>query len=67
MGKTYNLEIGAKLQFLTGNDRNKPFTIISDLQPCARTEGCYTAIMDEGMTVYIFPSELKKHGYAIIN
>lgn len=61
------LEIGTRIEFLTGKDKNKVFKIIKQLTPCARTEGCYTAIVeDSGMTVYIYPSELKKHGYVTV-
>lgn len=66
MSEANNLPIGTKIQFLTGNDKNKTFTIKSELIPCTRTEGCYTAESDTGTTVYIFPSELGKQGYKII-
>lgn len=67
MCKNGNLKTGTKIRFLTGNDRNKIFTIKSDLKQCARTEGCYTAESDNGVEVYIFPSELKKHGYIVVS
>ena len=61
------LEIGTRIKFLTGKDKNKVFKIIKELTPCARTEGCYTAIIENSeMTVYIYPSELKKHGYVTV-
>lgn len=67
MDKIKQLETGTKIKFLTGNDKNKVFTLTSTLRPCARTEGCYTAESETGTTVYIFPSELKKHGYIIVS
>ena len=63
---TEKLEINTKISFLSGNDKGEVFTILSELRPCARTEGCYRAAMNDGTEVWIFPSELKRYGYMVV-
>lgn len=61
-------KIGTKFKFVTGNDKDKVFVILSELRPCARTEGCYRAkYEDSGVEVYIFLSTLKELGYVLLN
>ncbi len=59
------LQPGTKIRFLSGNDKNRIFTLKSNLTLCARSEGCYRAESESGTEVYIFPSELIKYGYCI--
>lgn len=61
------LKINAKIIFLSGNDKGKVFTILSELRPCARTEGYYRATMNGVDEVWIFSSDLKRHGYMIVS
>ena len=61
-------KIGTKFKFVTGNDKDKVFVILSELRPCARTEGCYRAkYEDSGVEVYILLSTLKELGYVLLN
>ena len=61
------LRINTKISFLSGIDKGEVFTILSEMRPCARTEGCYRATMNEGTEVWIFPSELKRYGYMVVS
>lgn len=68
MDKEMQLKIGTKLKLIAGNDKDRVFIILSELHPCARTEGCYRAKYENtGVEVYIFPSTLKELGYTLLN
>ena len=61
-------KVGTRLKFVTGNDKDRVFVILSELCPCARTEGCYRAqYEDNEVEVYIFPSTLKELGYVLLD
>lgn len=63
-----NIKMGTKIKFATGNDKDKVFVILSRLNHCARTEGCYKAkYEDSEIEVYIFPDTLKELGYSVVN
>ena len=65
MAKKMELQPGTKIKFENGVDKDKVFVILSELLPCARTEGCYKARFEDG-EAYVFPSELKELGYTVL-
>lgn len=63
----YKLKKGTKLTFLSGKDKGNVFILLSDLLPCARTEGCYRAkYEDETCECYIYVETLQELGYIVL-
>ena len=60
------LTLGTKFRFLSGNSIYHVYTLTSNLLPCARKNGGYNAVDEEGQHVFIFLSDLGKFGFELV-